>query len=767
MAPTRGNRPPLTADRRYASGRTASGASKKATSPKAASKSAAKTTAKRSASTTTRRKPQKSGGSGGSGGRRGPIGWLFRLFGFAFRLIWSLTWRSTAIVTLLVAGGVAYFYAELPPVEELVDGRVGGSVTMLDRNDQVFAWRGEQFDAITDPSQVSENLREAVIATEDRRFYRHFGVSPRGVASAVAINLREGRGPLSGHGGSTLTQQTAKLLCLGVPFDPTSGMTEREYEDDCREGSVWRKVKEAIYAMAMEARYTKDEILTIYLNRAYLGASARGFQAAADRYFGVDAKDLTPAQSAMLAGLLVAPTRYAPTNNLERSQARAGTVVRLMYEQGYLSVAERDEAWANPATLSDAAQARAGGYFADWLIDATPDIFDTEDLVIRTTLDQNMQRHAEEALAFIFSEKVRAGSKAEAAIVVMSADGAVRAMVGGRRTKVTGAFNRATHAKRQTGSSFKPFVYAAAMDLGYSPNDTVVDEPYCVYVPGSGNYCPKNYSREFKGRVTLTKALAQSLNIPAVKISELVGRENVQKIATDFGIDNRLANGPALALGVSESTLTEMTGAYAGILNGGRAVKPYGLVELRIQGDSEPLVTQDGGYGERVISEQAARSLVYMMSRVVEEGTGRRARMPDRPAAGKTGTTQAARDAWFIGFTADYVVGVWMGYDDNTPLSDVTGGGLPAEIWHEVMLRIHEGVPVSPLPMDEPRPATVVAQPPAPVQQSPSPSRAQPEARQANREARRQERQERRQRIDEVADGVLRDVLKNLFGPKN
>ncbi|MEL7089123.1 MAG: penicillin-binding transpeptidase domain-containing protein, partial [Planctomycetota bacterium] len=407
------------------------------------------------------------------------------------------------------------------------------------------------------------------------------------------------------------------------------------------------------------------------------------------------------------AGLLVAPTRYAPTNSLERAQDRADTVVKLMFDQGYLTAAERDEAWANPARLSSAAEQRAGGYFADWVMQDGPAFLTrdtTEDVILKTTLDQKLQRAAEDALKQVFDTKVREGSAAEAAIVVMSADGAVRAMVGGRKTKVSGAFNRATMAKRQTGSAFKPFVYAAAMDLGFTPNATVVDDPYCINVPGSGRYCPKNYSRNYRGRVTLTEALARSLNVPAVKISEDLGRETVAQVARDFGVTSALADVPAMALGASEASLLEMTGAFAGILNGGRAVTPYGLLELRLRGESTPLMDQSGGFGERVISERAAQHLVYMMSRVVASGTGTRASLGDRPAAGKTGTTQAARDAWFIGFTADYVAGVWMGYDDNTPLKGVTGGGLPAEIWHETMTRVHDGLPVQPLPMLKPQP---------------------------------------------------------------
>lgn len=637
--------------------------------------------------------------------RPGVVGLLSAMVGWVFRTLWKITWRLTAVGVLVLALAVGYHYTTLPPLEDLLDGRARGSVTLLDDRGEVFAWRGDQFGGVVTAETVSKHLRNAVIATEDKRFYGHLGVSPRGIASAVRINLREGRGPLSGHGGSTITQQTAKLICLGEPYDPSTGQTEREYEASCRAGNVQRKATEALYAIAMELKYSKNDILSIYLNRAYMGGGAYGAEAAAQRFFGKPAAVVNAAEAAMLAGLLTSPSVLSPTNSLSRSQNRAATVVRLMEEQGYLSAAEAREAQANPAELSQAAEARAGGYFADWVMSTGPEFFTrntTEDVIISTTLDQRVQKAAEEGLKFIFENKVREGSKAQAAIIVMSADGAVRAMVGGRKTKVVGAFNRATQALRQTGSAFKPFVYAAALDLGYSPNDLVDDAPYCLNIPGSGEWCPKNYTNRFYGMVTLVEALKNSLNIPAVKISESVGRDLVSRVASEFGIDSDLAAGPALALGASESTLIEMTGAYAGILNGGSSVTPYGLVELRLQGDAEPLMGTGGGIGERVIQEDAARQLVYMMEKVISEGTGARGQFGGRQLAGKTGTTSAAKDAWFIGFSADYVAGVWMGYDDNTPLTGVTGGGLPTDIWREVMSRVHEGLPVRDLPMSAP-----------------------------------------------------------------
>jgi len=733
----------IVAERRYPAGGTAKPAAKKRhmNKPKPAARK------------TTRRKANKP---------RGPfrrlLGWLMLPFVWLFRLIWKITWRVSLVGAVILAATVLYVASTLPnDYRTLVDQRARGSVTLLDREGQVFAWRGDQFGGMITAGTVSMHLHNAVVATEDKRFYRHFGISPRGIASAVWINTQAGRGPLSGNGGSTITQQTAKLLCLGVPFDPDQWESERAYEADCRQGSLWRKAKEAIFSLAMEVSYTKEEILTIYMNRAFLGAGSRGFEAAAQRYFGKSANEVNPAEAAMLAGLLKAPSRYAPTNSLQRARDRGETVLKLMQDQGYLSDTQHAAAVANPASLSSAAAAEAGGYFADWVMRSGPEIFTRntrEDVIIRTSFDQRIQRATEEAMQLVFQERVSEGSTAQAAIVVMSADGAVRAMIGGRDVRASGAFNRAVQAQRQTGSAFKPFVYAAAMELGYTPNDYVVDAHLCLDVPGSGQYCPRNYSRQFYGNVTLTEALAKSLNTAAVRISEAMGRENVRKIANDFGLESDLALGPALALGASESSLLEMTGAYAGILNGGSAVAPFGLVELRLQGDSDPVITQGGGIGERVISHRAAQHLTYMMSRVVAEGTGARAQLDGWQVAGKTGTTQSAKDAWFIGFTADYVVGVWMGNDDNKPLRGVTGGGLPATIWHEVMVRITADMTPRPLPML-------------------NPGRAQPllsqgeQQRQAREEARRQQRQNRRNQRRNNTDSIINNLLNGLFGGGN
>lgn len=327
----------------------------------------------------------------------------------------------------------------------------------------------------------------------------------------------------------------------------------------------------------------------------------------------------------------------------------------------------------------------------------------TEDVFTRTTFDPRIQKSAEDALAWVYENRIDPESKVQAAIVVISADGAIRAIVGGRQFReVEGQFNRAVHAKRQTGSAFKPFVYAAALDLGRSPLEVIVDEPVTIRAPGAPAWSPRNFTRRNYGAVTLLDALSRSLNIPVVKLSQEIGLDAVRSVAEGFGIRSGLASGPALVLGVSEASLLEMSSAYAGFQNKGSQVVPYGVSELRLLGETEPLITHHSGIQERVISEKAAAQLNYMLHRAVEAGSGRRARIPGLELAGKTGTTQSHRDAWFIGFSADYVVGVWMGHDDNRPLHGVTGSGLPTEIWRETMIRIQADMPGAPLPRSPP-----------------------------------------------------------------
>ncbi len=625
---------------------------------------------------------ERKGRAAPNGGTPARAGFFDRVVGGAvrwtLRLLFRLALRAAFLVALVVGAATTFYLIKLPPASELLDARTQGSVTLLDRNGEVFAWRGAQFGGAIRPGDVSPHLVEAILAAEDRRFYSHFGVDPRGLLRAMIVNARAGGFV---QGGSTITQQVAKNVFL------------------TDERTIERKLKEIPVALALELKYTKDEILSIYMNRVYLGAGATGFEAASERYFSKSAKFLNPAEAAMLAGLLKAPSKFAPTSDIGRAEGRAAVVIGAMVETGALTESEAVAALAAPARLSKEAERRTGGHFADWVMESGPAFLTggtTEDVRISTTFDPDVQARAEAALADIFATKVKEGSPAEAAVIVMSLDGRVRAMIGGRDPRA-GIFNRATQALRQTGSAFKPIVYAAALEAGFSPADVIVDEPLTMNIPGSGRWSPENYGGGYVGPVTLTEALARSINTVAVRLSERVGRDRVRLVAADLGFSSPLADGPSLALGVSEATLLDMTSVYAAIADGGRRTPPVGIEAITLRGDPQPVMTAaDTATGAQVIAPESAAELTYMMQEVIRSGTGRRAD-PGRPAAGKTGTTQAARDAWFIGFTADYVIGVWMGKDDNQPLAGVTGGGLPAEIWREVAVRVHEGLPPRPL----------------------------------------------------------------------
>ena len=598
------------------------------------------------------------------------------IFNFIFKIFIWVFLRVSILMIVILGSSILYYFSILPDAKTLMDDRQKGSVTMLDAKGEVFAWRGDQFGGKVSSSTVSPYLKDAIIATEDKRFYSHWGISPRGILGAIRINIREGRKPWQGNGGSTITQQLAKRIYFE------------------KKGNFERKIKEVPMSMAMELKYTKDEIFSIYLNRAFLGSGAYGFEAASQRYFSKSARDVNPAEAAMLAGLLKAPSAASPIRNLSRAQSRGNLIVGLMKDQGYLTDAQAIIAKNNPAMLSQTAVERAGEYFADWVLGTAPEFIIKDanaDVIIETTFNKDIQFLTEQALDVVF-QKLKPGSEVQAGVIVMSPDGAVRAMIGGRKTGLAGSFNRATQALRQTGSAFKPIVYAAALENGYQYNSILVDEPISIETR-DGFYEPQNYSRTFDGKVSLTEALAKSTNTVAIKVSEEIGRSRVKAIANDFGIKSYVPLVPSMALGTGESTLLEMTGAYAGILNKGMSSIPYGLTSITIQGDNESLLKHDPNNSLRVINENAANQLTFMMKEVIKSGTGSRADLGDRQAAGKTGTTQGARDAWFIGFTSDFVVGVWMGYDDNRKLTGVTGSGMPADIWREVMLRINKNIP--------------------------------------------------------------------------
>jgi penicillin-binding protein 1A len=601
--------------------------------------------------------------------------WFGRAWRYLFWWLFRLGLRIGLFISLIIGGATAYYYVTLPAPDALFDGRSKGSVTLLDRNGDIFAWRGAQYGGEVTLNTVSPYLTKAIIATEDRRFYSHPGIDPIGLTRAMIANVRAGRFV---QGGSTLTQQVAKNVFL------TS------------EKTLERKLKEVPIALAMELKYGKDAILSIYLNRVYLGAGAVGFEAASQRYFAKSAREVNLSEAAMLAGLLKAPSRFAPTSNMGRAQGRAGVIVNAMLENGDISAADARRARAKPAQLSREAARKTGAHFADWVMETGPAYLTTataEDVLITTTFDPTLQRAAEDALKFIFDTKVKKGSPAEAAIVIMDHNGAVRAVVGGRDASAN-TFNRATQALRQTGSAFKPIVYVTAMEAGYSIHDRIEDRPLTMDDHGR-KWSPRNYDGRYRGQMTLSEALAKSINTVAVRLSEKVGRDRVRAMATELGLTTPIAEGPAVALGVSEATLLEMTGVYAAFANGGLRAPPLGIKAITVRGDNAPIMAaSETNAGQPVISPSSAAKMTAMMKEVMRTGTGRRAALADRDAAGKTGTTQGARDAWFIGYTADYVIGVWMGKDDNAPLIGVTGGGLPAAIWRETATRAHQGLPM-------------------------------------------------------------------------
>ena len=600
-------------------------------------------------------------------------------------LLWLLV-NVAVIVSVILLVAVVNYVNKLPPIEELLDDRKRGSVTLLDRNNEVFAWRGNQFGGILKSNVLNPVLHDAIISVEDRTFYSHYGVSLRGILGAIRINLREGRGPFSGHGGSTITQQVAKILCL-LQGDINT-------QKHCRRSTISRKLLEIPFALALEYAYSKKDILSIYINRVYLGSGAYGFEAASERYFNKSSSELSIGEAALLAGLLKAPTRYSPINNKDLSQSRALTVLKIMRDQKQISVTDFEKAVKSLPIIQENNINEIGSYYADWVMQDAPQEITTqskEDIIIRTYFDPKIQKAVDNTILSFLETEIMSDSKAQIAIVVMSADGHVRAMSGGRPSeKIPGQFNRAYQAKRQPGSAFKPFVYGAALDIGISPNTILTDEPVTIMF-GENNYkeySPKNYDNKYLGPVTIEEAFSKSLNTVAVKVGTQIGINRVKTLARELGIETFIPSEPSIALGSSEVNLLELTTAYAGILNNGTKVYAKGWRDLSVKKSNEIIIKEGSEQGFRVFSKLAAQTLKYLMFSSVETGTGKNASVKNWQIAGKTGTSQSFRDAWFVGFSTNYVIGVWMGNDDNRPLKNVSGGGLPAKIFSKIMTKI-------------------------------------------------------------------------------
>ncbi len=606
------------------------------------------------------------GGSGskgsGGGSRRALYFALARLFG-AFAII----------------GGIALVYlaSQLPDIGALNTIKKQQGITVETVDGHVLANYGDVYGQYVPYDQIPKTLVQAVMATEDRRFFEHHGVDFFGIARAMVTNLVRGH---MVQGGSTVTQQVAKNVFL-TP-----------------ERTLKRKLQEVMLAFWLEARFSKKEIMAIYLNRVYLGAGTFGVDAAAHRYFSKSASELNLQESALLAGLLKAPSRYSPASNSEKAQGRLHQVLLNMVDAGYLKQKEADAALAT--YVKSPSHAGNGGdvrYFTDWIVDTLPETIGQvdQDLIVTTTLDPKLQALAQDTLQNVISTEGPKKNISQGALVSMRPDGAVVAMVGGT-SYAESQYNRATQAHRQPGSVFKLFVYLSALEAGLTPLSTVEDAPITLQV-GNKSWSPDNFENKgYRGEIPMVEAIRYSLNTVSVRLSQYAGVSRVADMAMRLGVPN-IPSHPSIALGAVEATLLEMTGAYAHLPNQGMPVVPYGVVKVRTRAGKE-IFQHEAPEGGAALAKGAVEMMNYMLMDVATRGTGSKAALPGRQVAGKTGTSQDYKDAWFIGFVPQLVTGVWVGNDDNKSMKRVTGGSVPTTIWHDYMLHALEGVPVAAIP---------------------------------------------------------------------
>ncbi|MGV7033180.1 transglycosylase domain-containing protein [Methylobacterium symbioticum] len=607
-----------------------------------------------------------------SGGRRAPArkaakrrgSFLGRMaYGVLVLGLWGL---------IGIAGLVAYHASQLPPIDQLSVPKRPPNIAILASDGSLLANRGETGGRVVSIKELPPYLPRAFVAIEDRRFYSHFGVDPVGIARAIGQNLTR-RGVA--QGGSTLTQQLAKNLFL-TP-----------------ERSASRKIQEAILALWLEHKYTKDEILELYLNRVYFGAGAYGVEAAAQRYFGKPAKSVSLAEAAMLGGLVQAPSRLAPNRNLPAAQARAAQVLAAMQELGFVPAQDVKVALAQAARPASSRGGGSANYVADLVMDVLDDFVGKfeSDIVVQTTVDTGLQAAAEKALVDELNRQGTRYNVHQGALVSMKPDGAIRALIGGR-DYAQSQFNRATTAKRQPGSAFKPFVYLAAIERGATPDTVREDAPIKI-----GSWQPENYSHRYEGAVTLRTALALSLNTVAVRLGQEVGPKAVVQTAQRLGISSALQANGSIALGTSEVTPLEMVGAYGAFANGGIGVIPYVVASVKSTDGKVLYKRGEGGLG-RVIDPNAVGMMNAMMHETFVIGTAKKGDIPGWDLAGKTGTSQDFRDAWFIGYSGSLVTGVWLGNDDGEPTKKASGGNLPVDIWKTYMTTALKGQTPVPLP---------------------------------------------------------------------
>lgn len=596
--------------------------------------------------------------------------------GFRARVSFLLDRRSVKAALIALFGLtaiLAYFTYDLPSTKGIAAVRHAPSVTIQDARGEFITTRGMNQGSEVSLDSLPAFVPQAVIAIEDRRFWIHPGLDPVGITRAAVANMRAGHVV---QGGSTLTQQLAKNLFL---------TSERTYR---------RKIQEALLAVWLEVKFTKEEILTLYLNRVYMGAGTYGIEAASQRYFAKPAADLSLPEAAMLAGLLKAPSRYSPTNSIERASHRAEVVLAAMVDAELLTEEERQSAKQTVPRLAEPAATPGVHYFADWIVERVPSFVGVwaEDLIVETTLDLNFQRAAESAVAYMLESEGQGRNVSQAALVALDTKGGIQAMVGGRSYRES-QFNRTTQALRQPGSAFKPFVYLTALEQGWQPSDTLYDEPIEI-----GNWQPANYDGKYSGRVSLTSALSKSINTVAVQLAEQVGRENIIATARRVGLRAELEPVRSLPLGTGGVTPLDLTAAYVPFANGGEGVFPHAITRIKTR-HGEILYERRGAGPGSVVAPLQVAQMNEMLARTVITGTGRRARLRGgRPMAGKTGTSQDFRDAWFVGYTANLVASVWVGNDNNAPMRKVTGGTLPASIWADFMTRAGDGGPNWELP---------------------------------------------------------------------
>jgi penicillin-binding protein 1A len=605
-----------------------------------------------------------------------------------------LYWSAVTAVWLVIFGAafLAVFAYGLPDTSKLYQVQRQPSISYLDRSGGLVAVRGSQFAPPVNLDELPPYVPAAFVAIEDRRFYHHFGFDPVGMVRVVFVDLSRRK---FAQGASTITQQLARNLFLSP------------------DQTIRRKVQELILAVWLESKFSKKEILALYLNRVYFGAGAYGIEAAAQRYFAVPASQLTVGEAALLAGLMKGPSRYSPLSDTARAERRATVVLDQMVQTHAITPQQRDSAFAQPVRVSRTLANQRAQYFVDWvdaevrsILGKSKDDVLQQDLVVETTIDLPIQADAERAIRQAAAPDAVARGVQQAALVAMDGEGRVRAYVGGVDYSDS-QFDRASGARRQAGSAFKPFVYLTAMEAGRTPDTPVVDEPIKI-----GNWEPHNFTNRYLGPITLQTALAQSINTVAARLANEVGTQNVARTAHRLGITTPIQTDPSMALGAVEVSPLEMAQAYTAFDNGGYGVKAYGIERIRT---ATGKVLYDHSVAKpapvEVIGSPSLQYMNQMMRQVMISGSGAGARIGGYDMAGKTGTTSDFRDAWFVGYTGGFAAAVWVGKDNDTPMKNVTGGSFPARIWKAFMTSALPRLKVSAIPGGEPVPVPASGDP--------------------------------------------------------